>query len=173
MILKKTPLTLAAIAALLFSPLGLADDLHIHGLNETIRFSEVGDAMPAKLDTGAVTASMHAENIKVFKRDEKRWVRFQLPIDGKLKEMELPMIGVSSIKRRLADIPEDETELYTQRPLVEMTLCMGNQAHTIEVNLTDRSHFSYPVLIGSDALKRFNAMVDPARTYFVGQPSCA
>lgn len=173
MTFHKTTLSLAAVAAMLLAPLSFAQDLQIHGLNETIQFREVGENLPAKLDTGAVTASMHAENIEIFKKNDQDWVRFDLPLDGKMKEMELPMVGVSRIKRRVADLPEGETDLYTRRPKVEMTMCMGEQAHTIEVNLTDRSHFSYPVLIGSDALKEFNAMVDPARSYSVGKPSCS
>jgi hypothetical protein len=43
---------------------------------------------------------------------------------------------------------------------------------TIEVNLTDRSAFQYPLLIGSEALKRFDALVDPSLKYAAGKPAC-
>jgi len=41
------------------------------------------------------------------------------------------------------------------------------------VNLTDRSAFQYPLLIGSEALKRFGALVDPSLKYAAGKPGCA
>jgi len=49
---------------------------------------------------------------------------------------------------------------------------MGKTKRSIEVNLTDRSAFQYPLLIGSDALTRFDALVDPSRTYVAGKPGC-
>ena len=49
---------------------------------------------------------------------------------------------------------------------------MGRTRRTIEVNLTDRSAFEYPLLIGSDALTRFGALVDPSLKYAAGKPSC-
>ncbi len=41
------------------------------------------------------------------------------------------------------------------------------------MNLTDRSAFQYPLLIGSEALKRFGALVDPSLKYAAGKPACA
>ncbi|MFH7391411.1 RimK/LysX family protein, partial [Pseudomonas syringae pv. tagetis] len=33
--------------------------------------------------------------------------------------------------------------------------------------------FQYPLLIGSDALKGFDALVDPSLNYAAGKPGCA
>ena len=51
-------------------------------------------------------------------------------------------------------------------------MCMGKAKRSIEVNLTDRSAFQYPLLIGSDALARFDALVDPSLKYAAGEPGC-
>ena len=48
----------------------------------------------------------------------------------------------------------------------------GKALRTIEVNLTDRSAFQYPLLIGSEALKRLDAVVDPSLKYAAGKPGC-
>ena len=56
--------------------------------------------------------------------------------------------------------------------MVELELCLGNSLRNIEVNLTDRSAFEYPLLIGSDALSRFGALIDPSIKYAAGQPDC-
>jgi hypothetical protein len=49
---------------------------------------------------------------------------------------------------------------------------MGSALRNIEVNLTDRSAFQYPLLIGSEALKHFDALVDPSLKYAAGKPAC-
>ena len=59
------------------------------------------------------------------------------------------------------------------RPVIELDICMGSAMRSIEVNLTDRSAFQYPLLIGSEALKRFDALVDPSLKYAAGKPACA
>ncbi|MCY1434721.1 putative ATP-dependent zinc protease [compost metagenome] len=54
-----------------------------------------------------------------------------------------------------------------------MPVCLGDSVQQIEVNLTDRSSFDFPLLIGSTALGEFDALVDPSRSYAHGRPGCA
>lgn len=156
-----------------FCTLAQASQQYIYGLHEQVRLPEIGIALPAKLDTGAITASMHALDIEIFQQGNQHWVRFLVPVDGQKKRLELPIVRMSQIKRRADDISKNDKRLYTQRPVVEMTLCMGNRTHRVEVNLTDRSTFEYPLLIGSSALKTFGALVDPAQSFSSGVPDCA
>lgn len=151
-----------------------ANQPNVYGLSEKALLPELDLEVPAKLDTGAVTASLSAQNIKLFKRDGEDWVRFELAVEGEQegKELELPVVRISQIKRRAADIPEGETKDYTSRPVIEMAVCMGGVKEDIEVNLTDRTSFSYPFLIGSTALRQFDAMVDPSLEYSAGNPEC-
>ena len=37
----------------------------------------------------------------------------------------------------------------------------------------DKQKLDYPLLIGSDALTRFDALVDPSRKHAAGKPACA
>ncbi|WP_339842328.1 ATP-dependent zinc protease [uncultured Halopseudomonas sp.] len=162
-------------ACLITSVAALANQPNVYGLSEKTLFPELDLEVPAKLDTGAVTASLSAQNIQLFKRDGEDWVRFQLAVEGAQegKELEQPVVRISKIKRRAADIPEGETKDYTARPVIEMAVCMGDKEENIEVNLTDRTSFSYPFLIGSTALEQFDAMVDPSLEYAVGSPACS
>lgn len=98
---------------------------------------------------------------------------FYLALDEASEHLyELPLTRISKIKRRSGDYDPEEDKSYTPRPVVEMTVCMGRALRTIEVNLTDRSTFQYPFLLGSTALKQFNALVDPSLKYSVGKPKC-
>lgn len=161
-------------ALLMTCGVATANQPNVYGLSEKALLPELDLEVPAKLDTGAVTASLSAQNIKLFKRDGEDWVRFELAVEGEQegKELELPVVRISQIKRRAADIPEGETKDYTSRPVIEMAVCMGGVKEKIEVNLTDRTSFSYPLLIGSTALQQFDAMVDPSLEYSAGNPEC-
>lgn len=127
------------------------------------------DAIPvkAKLDTGARTSSLHAEDIALFDRDDRKWVRFRFSVtdaDDKQREVTLERPRVRRVR-----IKEHEGE-YDRRPVVEMTFCLGAERYTEEFTLVDRSRFIYPVLLG----RRFLSKVAPvsAGDTFTRKPSC-
>jgi len=146
----------------------------LFGVHEHVELSSLDLHLPAKLDTGAETASLSATSIELFKRDGQRWVRFRLTdnIDEHGQLIEKPLARMGYIKRRADDRTPGDAQLYTSRPVIEMDVCVGSTRQTIEMNLTDRSAFEYPVLIGATALRSMNAAVDPARRFSAGQPSC-
>ncbi|TBU97646.1 retropepsin-like aspartic peptidase RloA [Phytopseudomonas dryadis] len=161
------------LCLLLLPGLGVAADKTIYGLTEYVRL-DLDIDVAAKLDTGAQTASLSARDIERFKRDGETWVRFYLAIDdAHAHPIERPLARISKIKRRAGDYDAEEEKTYTARPVIELDVCMGGTLRQIEVNLTDRSAFQYPLLIGSDALKRFDALVDPSLKYAAGKPDCA
>ncbi|HEY8330486.1 MAG TPA: ATP-dependent zinc protease [Pseudomonas sp.] len=170
--MRLKPLVLL-LSLLLPCGLALAAEKTVYGLHEYARLQELGTVLAAKLDTGAKTASLSAHNIKRFKRNGEPWVRFTPGSDENDNTViEKPLARISKIKRRAGDFDPDEGKTYTARPVIELDVCMGTALRTIEVNLTDRSAFEYPLLIGSDALKRFGALVDPSLKYAAGQPGC-
>ncbi|NMY27147.1 ATP-dependent zinc protease [Pseudomonas sp. WS 5021] len=159
---------------LMFPGLGIAAEKTVYGLNEYAKLAGIDLEVAAKLDTGAKTASLSARDIQRFKRNGESWVRFYLAIDtAHSHPIERPLARVSKIKRRAGDYDPDEDKNYTARPVIALDICMGTALRSIEVNLTDRSAFQYPLLIGSEALKRFDALVDPSLKYAAGKPACA
>lgn len=162
------------LICLLFVPgLATAAEKTTYGLNEYARLDDIDLQVAAKLDTGAKTASLSARDIKRFKRNGESWVRFYLAIDSAHSHpIERPLARVSHIKRRAGDYDADAGQPYTARPVITLAVCMGTEERDIEVNLTDRSAFQYPLLIGSDALTHFGALVDPSLKYAAGKPAC-
>jgi hypothetical protein len=151
-----------------------AADKPIFGLNEYALLVGLDLEVAAKLDTGAKTASLSARDITRFKREGETWVRFYLAIDSAhAHPIERPLARISKIKRRAGDIDLEEGKTYTARPVIELRVCMGKTLGILEVNLTDRSAFQYPLLIGSEALKHFDALIDPNLKYAAGKPACA
>ena len=150
----------------------MAAEPTLYGRYEYIGIPEIGEVLKAKMDTGALTASLSAKDIELFKRDGEDWVRFRLATkDASDKVYEHKVARISRIKGRL-DGDDEEAADPAKRPVVALELCLGNAKRTVEVNLVDRSHFNYPLLIGAKALREFGAAVNPARRYTADKPDC-
>ena len=120
-----------------------------------------------KLDTGALTSSMHAENIDRFKKNGDDWVRFTVELEDidsdKQVETRLERKIVRKIKVRGAGGAEE-------RPVVLMKVCLGNRIHEEQFSLNDRDKMNYPVLIGRRMLEDVGP-VDSSKT-FTTEPNC-
>lgn len=163
-----------ALLTLLALPV-MAAEPTLYGRYEYIGLPEFGETLKAKMDTGALTASLSARDIERFTRDGEDWVRFRLATknaDDKVYEHKIARI--SKIKSRADEEEEENGEgaAVAKRPVVDLELCLGGVKRTVEVNLTDRSSFNYPLLIGAKALREFGAAVNPARRFTAGKPDC-
>ncbi|WP_181297819.1 ATP-dependent zinc protease [Pseudomonas sp. Q2-TVG4-2] len=151
----------------------------LFGRYEQIKIEDLGKTLKAKMDTGAMTASLSARDIERFERDGEDWVRFRLAVEGAGDTLyERPLARIAEIKTRAEEAdPDDDTDLergpdVAERPVVEMQLCIGDRLREAEVNLTDRSHFRYPLLIGATAIRDLDAAIDPSQKYTAGRPTC-
>nr|WP_322940000.1 ATP-dependent zinc protease [Pseudomonas sp. s4] len=154
---------LLLLAAAISLPTMADEQPDLYGRYELIKLPALGQTLKAKMDTGAMTASLSAKDIEPFKRDGEDWVRFRLAVDGAEDTVyEHPLVRIAEIKE----------VAYSQRPVIEMPICLGEEERTIEVNLTDRSTFSYPLLIGASAMRDLGAAVDPAERYTRDRPQC-
>ncbi|NMZ11986.1 ATP-dependent zinc protease [Pseudomonas proteolytica] len=165
----KSLLALLAVVAL---PV-MAAEPTLYGRYEYIQLPEIGENFKAKMDTGALTASLSARDIETFTRDGEDWVRFRLSgKDVSNKVYEHKVARISKIKNRADEDEDGEETSVAKRPVVDLEMCLGNVKRTVEVNLTDRSSFNYPLLIGAKALREFGAAVNPARRYTADKPDC-
>ena len=110
---------------------------------------------------------------ETFTRDGDDWVRFRLGgKDASDKVFEHKVSRISKIKSRADEDDEKDEASVAKRPVIDLEMCLGNVKRTVEVNLTDRSSFNYPLLIGAKALREFGAAVNPARRYTADKPDC-
>ena len=152
----------------------MAEQPTLYGRYEKIGLPQIGKTLEAKMDTGAKTASLSATDIERFQRDGDPWVRFRLAAanaDDTLFEQ--PLARLSKIKSRSEEGDADESRVApVERPVIELEVCLGEVRRVVEVNLTDRSHFNYPLLIGAAALSEFDAAVNPAQRFTASSPRC-
>ena len=116
-------------------------------------------ALPAKIDTGALTSALHVENLC---RWEDGWLTFDVSLgDGqqsRLCNVEARLIREGQVRSTSGRVEK--------RPIVETKLCLGHLERSIEVGLVDRSSMNYRMLLGRSALAG-GCIVDPARCYLL------
>ncbi|WP_237054879.1 ATP-dependent zinc protease family protein [Microbulbifer sediminum] len=141
----------------------VAKDKLVLGDVEVVAIEPGGVTLKALIDTGAPTSSLSVKELKPFERDGKDWVRFQLaaPGDDEPVTVELP------IKRHVrVERPGFGSQ---RRPIVNMSLTVGEVTHMVEVNLAERNGMDYRLLVGRNFLKDA-AVVDVSRREVQGEP---
>jgi hypothetical protein len=131
----------------------------VYGYIEKATLVEQSLILPAKLDTGARSSSLHAINIQKIKKAGKTYVRFTVPYSGGESNFLCEYFGRVRIK------PRAQESHPIERPVVWMKIKVGDKTQDIRVNLTDRSRFMYPLLLGRQAIVAFNGVVDPSIKY--------
>ncbi len=106
----------------------------------------------AKIDTGARTAALHADEIDV--RGER--VRFVIHEHGKRHIHFAPLIMLKRVKSSSGHV---ET-----RAVIESDIVIGRHTITAEITLTDRTDMGVPMLLGR-ATVRGKFLVHPGKTF--------
>ena len=141
-----------------------ADPVQVYGWREWITLTDGDDQagslkLQAKLDTGALTSSIHAESKELFERDGKKWVRF-IAADtggkGPRMRLEAPLVRIARIKQ-----PGGESEA---REVVRLKFRIGDRRLKADFTLNNRSNMLSPVLLGRRTISVLG-WVDPTRAY--------
>lgn len=134
------------------------------GQSEWLALPALGlHAIDAKLDTGARTSVLHAENIEIREGDGGAHVRFDChPLIDDLAftvHCEAPLWDVRDVRCSNGEVE--------RRPFILQHVCNGVVAWDIEINLTSRRAMRHRMLLGRAAVAgRF--LVDPARQHLLG-----
>lgn len=137
-------------------------DLPIVGAVEWARIEPGDVSMPARIDTGAATTSLHAEDIELVEKDGKRWVHFSL-VDPETNEK----VQVEQRLHRKVVIKQSDSE-DQRRYVVRMWITIGEIRSLVDVALTDRGNMEHPLLIGRNLLVD-TVIVDVSRQNLVGK----
>ena len=117
------------------------------GWRELVSLPELGlIGIPAKIDTGARTSSLHAHVLDDFVRDGKRFVRFAVDWGGERHFCEAIHVDVRGITSSNGD--------KQARFVIKTPLTIGKLRFRAEISLADRSQMQFPMLIGRSALRR-------------------
>lgn len=132
----------------------------IAGWRELVHLPDLGiGPIIAKLDTGARTAALHAENLEIYQSDEGERIRFDAFVDDAVshaKRCDLPLAGKRRIKNTGGSVEE--------RALIKTRLSLGGKIWTVEITLTDRAEMGVPMLLGRATMRR-RLVVHPSKTF--------
>lgn len=130
------------------------------GWKEKIIFPDLGlEWVDAKIDTGALTSSLHATHQTRIEKGGKIWIQFRLEDhahpawDG--KEFTLPLKDETIVKNSFG---QEEP-----RYVVSTRIRLHKYLIRADFSLSDRSNMEFPVLLGRKAL-RSRFIVDVARS---------
>ena len=119
------------------------------------------------LDTGARTSSIHARDIKSFKKDGERWVKFTLVLEDSKDNVH--KIVIEKPRSRRTNIKNHDGE-HDKRHVVDFEVCFNGRKYTTEFTLADRREYIYDILLGRQFLKKV-AIVDP-KSIFLTTAKC-
>ena len=131
------------------------------GWREWISLVDINDFnLKAKIDTGATISALHATHIKEFDRNNEKYVKFRIHQSKSYKTIKKPVLGYKTIKNSFGK--------KQSRPLISISIKMGNNIIDTLITLAKRSNMTYPVLIGRSSLKK-NYRINPRKSYLTGE----
>ncbi len=140
---------------------------NVFGWVEQTTLMPWGVKLKAKLDSGALTSSLHATDVTIFEKDGDKWVRFTVNV----KDLDSgKVVSKTFEKPRHRKVLIRGAGGEDRRPVVLMKLCMGNTVYEEQFTLNDRSDMIYPVLLGRRTLAHLGYL-DVTET-FLHEPEC-
>jgi hypothetical protein len=139
--------------------------IRLIGRREFVDFPDLGlNHIEAKIDTGAYTSSLHAENIHVRKADSIPMLFFtvETETDHGFQKREYAFTNFSKkiIKNSFGEMES--------RYIIKTLLKIGRKNIRASISLTNRWNMRYQVLIGRKPLKG-KFLIDVKQLYLGGQ----
>ncbi len=131
------------------------------GWIETVTLGQQEFSIRAKIDTGADNSSMNAEKFLLYSKEGRQWVKFSIENkDGHRSMIDKPIVKMAKIKKKDGG--------SQKRMVIELDICLSGIKKKAKVNLVNRSHFKYQMLIGRSFLNP-EFLVDSSKTYMIRQ----
>jgi hypothetical protein len=136
------------------------------GWREWVSLPALGlPGLRAKVDSGARSSALHVHGEECFLREGVEWVRFA--VDD----------GLHGLPPTRAEAPVADRRIVTdsgghrrQRIFIRTVLqLLDGRQWPIELNLAERRHMLFPMLLGRTALPR-GTLVAPRRSFLLGRP---
>ncbi|TIX51166.1 ATP-dependent zinc protease family protein [Alteraurantiacibacter aquimixticola] len=137
-----------------------AQPVMVIGWLEYVSLPDLGlSELKAKIDTGARTSALHAQDVERFENDGEDWVRFRsVHEDGSVSNVvECPVHDVREI-RNTGGVPEE-------RIIIRTKFCIADRCWSVDVSLADRTNMTFDLIVGRTALKNHGIAVHTQKAY--------
>lgn len=139
--------------------------MHVIGSVEWCRFPHLGvPAIKARVDSGAKTSTIQADNVKPFIKDGQEWVKFDVtPIQDNRS------IVVSCEERVTGrKLVKNTSGISEERLVVQTTMQLGDHRWKVDLTLANRDTMEFRMLLGRDAFME-RCLVDVSKEYAQGE----
>jgi ribosomal protein S6--L-glutamate ligase len=142
------------------------DDKIIIGAREWCSLPNLGiELIKAKVDSGAKTTALHADNLEKFYKNDEKWVKFSIkPL--KSRQDLIVQCEAKLLEKRIIKSSNGSKE---ERVVIESDLVLGNKTYPIEITLTNRKLMGFNMLLGRQAMEGKN-LIDCNLRYILGKP---
>jgi hypothetical protein len=131
------------------------------GWREWLGLPDLGvELIKAKVDTGARTSALHAEDVRIVSHAGERRVHFTIHPRQRSKRLAIEAVATLLGERRV----KSSSGSLEIRPVIVTRVNVGGVEWPIEITLTRRDVMGFRMLLGRQALRR-HAVVDPGRSY--------
>ncbi len=122
-------------------------------------------AIKGKIDTGAKTSSLHAFNIESFYIEDVEYVRFEIHPLQKNKKLVRPCVARVVDRRMVSDSGGKKEKRF----VIKSDLQIGDKKARIEITLANRDSMAFKMLLGREAIKQLNMLVDISKSFVMGK----
>lgn len=142
-------------------------DKIIIGAREWCSLPDLGiQLIKAKIDSGAKTTALHADDLIKFNKNGEDWVKFSLhPLKSKpqfIVQCEAKIIDTRIVK--------SSNGTKEERFVIETQLVLGKLSYPIQITLTNRELMGFQMLLGRQAMSN-TVLIDSEFRYLLGKPS--
>lgn len=136
------------------------------GWREWLELPDLGiRRVKAKIDTGARSSSLHAFDVRPFRKNGREFVSFSVhPLQRnsrKTVDAEAEVLEYRRVK--------SSNGQTSKRPVIVTTVQTLGEVWQIELTLANRDEMGFRMLLGREAVRgRF--LVDAGRSYYGGEP---
>ena len=136
------------------------------GWREWVALPDLGiRRLKAKLDTGARSSAVHADDVERFRHRGQDWVRFHVVTDTVHRVRRVPGEARLLDERVVRSSGGHESHRY----VIDTHLEIAGWQWPIELTLAERPSMSFRMLIGRQALSG-HVLIDSSHSYLAGRP---
>ncbi|TXH69289.1 MAG: ATP-dependent zinc protease [Thiothrix sp.] len=141
------------------------DSLKI-GWREWVSLPDLGiPAIKAKIDTGAKTSTLHAQQIEVFQYNNRDFLRFNLQPIRRYPQLILNCQAPIFDQRFITDSGGHRELRY----VIQALISIADRTWPIEITLTNRTSMQFRMLLGRSALQQGGLHIHPQNSYVCGK----
>ncbi|WBX73755.1 30S ribosomal protein S6--L-glutamate ligase [Tenacibaculum pacificus] len=139
------------------------NNLKIIGSEEWCSFDTFSiPAIKARVDSGAKTSSIQANNITSFYKGTEEWVRFDVNPIQENRSISIRCESKVHSKRSI----KSSTGISEERLVIKTPVTLGSNTFDIELTLANRDSMEFRMLLGREALAN-GYLVNPSETYLL------